>query len=247
MIAAFDLHDRRAIELAGVCELLLRPLAMQAKSSNVAREGGKLFVVDARRHRESVCTSRASSKLTIVHLPTRDDPGQSARMGAGFPDDATIKDLERRLTTFFSHRVPRSTDVRDLVADVIITLPNYRGESSLKTYVFTVARHRVADLHRSRYRRATEAMPSDDHLVVPQTGPSTILDRARLSAALRSEADAMEDPYGEVVRLRLDGLEPREIAERTGVHYHTVRSRLGRGLERLRERMGLLGVGSRSA
>ena len=193
-------------------------------------------IVD-QRHAASVDTCPALGKSTIVDLRIRADPRQGERMTAGFPDDATIKDLERRLTTFFSCRLPESVDVRDLVADVIMTLPNYRGEASLKTYMFTVARGRLAEFYRSRYRKAMEAMPNEDRFVVRQTGPSTMLDRARINAALRREADAIEGPYGEVVRLRLAGLGPHEIAAQTGVHYHTVRSRLSRGLLRLRERL----------
>jgi DNA-directed RNA polymerase specialized sigma24 family protein len=80
-------------------------------------------------------------------------------------------------------------------------------------------------------------LPSDDRLAIPQAGPSTMLDRERTAAIVRVAADGLEAPYGEVVRLRLGGLEPREIAAQLGVCDHTIRSRLGRGLARLRVRL----------
>jgi RNA polymerase sigma-70 factor (ECF subfamily) len=163
-------------------------------------------------------------------------------MTAAFPDDATIKDLERRLTTFFKARLPESTDPRDFVTDVLMTLPNYRGECSLKTYVFAVARKQLADRYRNRYRyrQPFEPLPSDDDLETSQTGPSTELHRKRVNAVVRAEAEAIEPVYGGVVLLWLDGLEPHDIAERIDVHYHTVRSRLARGLERVRARLAVV-------
>jgi RNA polymerase sigma factor (sigma-70 family) len=162
-------------------------------------------------------------------------------MTAGFPDDATIKDLQRKLTTFFKTRLPESTDPRDYVTDVLMTLPNFRGECSLLTYVWAVAHKRLAQGYRIRSRGSLEPLPPDDELAMSESGPSTELDRARAMARLRTEADAMGPPYGEVVRLRIEGLEPREIAKRTDIHYHTVRSRLSRGLEQLRA--AVLGAG----
>ncbi len=154
---------------------------------------------------------------------------------AGFPDEASVKDLSRRLHGFFRSRLPRDVDPRDLVADVLLTLSTYRGEASVKHYVFTVARNRLAE-HRRR-RRPIDSLPTTSQFAAADTGPSTALRRRELVEMMRAEVDAIEPPFGEVLALRLDGLEPREIAERIGVCNHTVRSRLVRGLIRLRERV----------
>jgi RNA polymerase sigma factor (sigma-70 family) len=166
---------------------------------------------------------------------------------AGFPDDATLKDLDRRLTAYFKVRVPGDIDLQDLVNDVLVELPNFRGEGNIRCYAFGVARNKLADLRRGRYRRPIEPLPSEKHLAISQPGPTTALDQKRVDAMVRTAIDAIDPPYGEAVRLRLAGLDPREIAERIGVCNNTVRSRLARGLEQLRTRViTALGSDSRS-
>src|SRR4030042_3699019 len=50
------------------------------------------------------------------------------------------------------------TDVPDVMQDIrialLISLPKYRGEAKMGTYVFAIARKRIADYWRSRYRSA---------------------------------------------------------------------------------------------
>jgi len=70
-----------------------------------------------------------------------------------------------------------------------------------------------------------------------QPGVSTRVRSAQFEQIVRSEAAAIEGPFGDVVRLRLDGLEPREIAKELEINVNTVRSRLVRGLARLREQL----------
>jgi RNA polymerase sigma factor (sigma-70 family) len=154
---------------------------------------------------------------------------------AGFPDDATLKDIARRLHVFFRVRLPQDIDPRDLVADVLLTLPEYRGEAHIMTYAFAVARNRLAEHRRRRVRRPIDPLP--DEIATASTGGSTAFRRRQLAALVETEINEIESPYGEAVRLRLRGLEPREIAERLGVNSNTVRSRLVRGFARLRERV----------
>lgn len=154
---------------------------------------------------------------------------------ADFPDDATLHQLDRELYGFFRRRLPGDRDPQDFVADVMITLRSYRGESSLRTFAFTVARNMIADIRR-RPRR-TVPLPTTNDPAAPQAGPSTVLRWRQAADMLRSEVEAISPDYRDVMRLRLDGLGPSEIAERLGVKCHTVRSRFAPGLAQLRERL----------
>jgi RNA polymerase sigma-70 factor (ECF subfamily) len=116
-------------------------------------------------------------------------------------------------------------------------LPRYRGNSSLKTWIYSIALNHC----RGRLgRRGVETIRLDDQHwaqgpVDPARGPEENLlardGERRLSAALL----ALPVRFREAVVLRdLEGLSYEEIAAVLRVRTGTVRSRIARGRERLR-------------
>ncbi|MFV8755760.1 RNA polymerase sigma factor [Nannocystaceae bacterium ST9] len=167
----------------------------------------------------------------------RDGPGMADPTIAppGFPDEETLRWLEPRIAKFFRARLPGHIDPSDMVAEVMLAFANYRGEAPPKYYAFRIARNMLAQYHRQpkRIERVTTGHEFQDH----QPGASTRMRRAQLEQVVRSEAAAIEEPYGGVVRLRLDGLAVREIAKELELNVNTVRSRMVRGLARLRAQL----------
>lgn len=100
-------------------------------------------------------------------------------------------------------------------------------------WLAAVVRHRAFDLLRRRRRRAerervaarVESVPAADEAVARAEAVRRVVD-----AVL-----ALDPAYRSVILLRfLDGLPPREVAARLGLPVETVRTRVRRGLERLR-------------
>jgi len=92
-------------------------------------------------------------------------------------------------------------------------------------------------LQREREHARAEALPSAQALV----------ERADLQRELVAAVLALEDPYRSVVLLRFyEGLSPSEIARRQGVPAGSVRARLSRGVQQLRERLDRRCGGDRS-
>ncbi len=102
-----------------------------------------------------------------------------------------------------------------------------------RPWLVSVVRRRVADLLRKRARRERrERAVASDH-VAPSAADSVA--RAEIGRRLVNALLALEEPFRTAVLLRFqDGLPPREVAARTGVSAETARSRVRRGLERLR-------------
>ena len=109
---------------------------------------------------------------------------------------------------------------------------NAGGRGWLAGAVRRLARNRNRAELRLRHRERAAARGEN----VPPAEPA--LDRLEVVRSLVDAVAALDEPYRETVLLRFfDDLAPREIARRQRVPVETVRTRLKRGLERLRARL----------
>jgi RNA polymerase sigma factor (sigma-70 family) len=81
--------------------------------------------------------------------------------------DAIYAYVRRRL-------IPRSDLVDDIVQEVFVgawdNLANFRGESSLRAWLLSIAKHKVEDYYRQRIRQA-EVLASVPHILQMRTEP----------------------------------------------------------------------------
>ncbi|MEQ8766476.1 MAG: sigma-70 family RNA polymerase sigma factor [Planctomycetota bacterium] len=111
-----------------------------------------------------------------------------------------------------------------------------RKAASLRAWLAQVARHAAFNMQRGERRRQHREVRS----AKLEAGMPTDEIVARLSVhrELVDAVLALEEPYRKTILLRFyEDLTPTQIAERTNVPLETVRSRLRRGLQRLRERL----------
>lgn len=134
----------------------------------------------------------------------------------------------------------------DLVSETFIaalTRPATRVASP-RAWLATILRRRAM----ARYRRDDRftGADADDGVTGPAVSPEGIalaLERERL---VLEAVERLEEPYRTTVYLRYrEGLSGQAIAERTGAPLKTVRTRLHRGLERLRQDLGRQDLGGR--
>jgi RNA polymerase sigma-70 factor (ECF subfamily) len=136
----------------------------------------------------------------------------------------------------------RPEDAEDLAQEVFLRiyrkLGGFRGNSTLKTWVFRVALNGCRSGLRRRHRWAGRRVEAEGVLEGVADGRRGPEERAlgRDAGARVSQALARLPPdFREAVVLRdLQGLSYEEIAELVGVRIGTVRSRIARGRERLR-------------
>jgi RNA polymerase sigma-70 factor (ECF subfamily) len=172
--------------------------------------------------------------MTDVALSTdeRTDLDLIARWKAGDQRAATLL-VERHASSLarFASSVGARGDVEEVVQDTFVrafaSLDSFRGDSSLRTWLFTIARRLILDRRRAERRRgeqvevqdsdATTEYDSLDVVVADETQHRLKAAMARLSATQR-----------EVFTLRVsEGLSYKEIADAVGttegaarVHYH---------------------------
>jgi RNA polymerase sigma-70 factor, ECF subfamily len=131
-------------------------------------------------------------------------------------------------------RVPHD-DVQDIVQEVFLTAYNQihtlRDKTAVGGWLATIARNRSAEFYRRS--KPTEELADD---IQGRESPNA--EAREIMSAIRSLPDA----YRETLMLRLvEGMTGVEIAERTGLKPESVRVNLHRGMELLRQKLGIGG------
>lgn len=123
---------------------------------------------------------------------------------------------------------------QDTWADLIARPP--RGVGDLRSWLATIVRRKASRLRRGDARRDRRERSAARPEAVPSTAELT--SRVELHRELTDAVLALEEPYREAIVLRFfENLAVPEIAARAGVPLNTARSRLQRGMQRLRERL----------
>ena len=132
-------------------------------------------------------------------------------------------------------------------------MPNFNGESSLKTWMYRIAVHEVSNRRRRGFlrhkvrERSIEPLLDDqgdrstsglDSLVDAPEPPFESVASRQVRARLEQALQELPEHYRVTVVLRdIENLSYEEIAEVTETSLSTVKSRLVRGRETLRKRL----------
>ena len=169
--------------------------------------------------------------------------------GARAGDPAATRELLRRAVApawRWSHGFCRNRDdAADLAQDVLVTLhralPRFRGEASLSTWTYTVARRACARRQRRAQRQSSLDSPALAHLrdhPDPGAGPSSRLERHRLAEHLEDAVASLPRAQRAVLVMRdVEGLSAREVAKVLNLGERAVKSRLHRARRALRDRL----------
>jgi len=147
------------------------------------------------------------------------------------------------LYSFIRHRMaPRTEMVEDLMQETLLaawqSLPNFRGDASLRSWVLGIARHKVDDYYRSRIRQV-EMDDGDDSLSEPSVTPmfEHQLDSAVMQERVQAMLALLPETYGLALLWRYrDGKSAREMAQLTGKTEKAIERLLARAREDFRRR-----------
>jgi RNA polymerase sigma-70 factor (ECF subfamily) len=144
---------------------------------------------------------------------------------------AWVRALARRLVTDEND----ADDVEQETWRMAVERPP-RHDSSLRGWLAAVARNAARMGGRGAARRARYEAAAPARAATPS--PEELVAAAELQTRLARAVLDLDEPYRSTVLYRFhEGLEASEIAARLGVPVETVRTRLKRAVERLRERM----------
>jgi RNA polymerase sigma-70 factor (ECF subfamily) len=126
---------------------------------------------------------------------------------------------------------------------VFRTIHRFRGQSSLRTWIYRIAVNQARNRHRFWRRRHRDAQVSlDEHMAAHgelpssgEAGPDRVLAQKELALRLQRALDRLPfDQRTAIVLREVDGLSYEEIAFSLGVAIGTVKSRLTRARQTLR-------------
>lgn len=155
--------------------------------------------------------------------------------------------MEHRAAVFhFARRLTHDAALaEDILQDTLVTafksLDAWRGEGSIRGWLFSIARSRVLMAKR---RRAGEPETFEDTDTLPQLGleagwgaamdPEALASRLEQQSVLERALAALDDEDREIVVLRdLEGLSGEETAQALGLSLAAMKSRLHRARLRL--------------
>jgi RNA polymerase sigma-70 factor (ECF subfamily) len=155
-----------------------------------------------------------------------------ARWMAGEQRAATLL-VERHAAALarFAASVGARGDVEEIVQDTFVrafaSLDRFRGESPLRTWLFTIARRLLLDRRRAERRRG-EQVPVQDSDVTTEFDPLDTVVADETKRRMREAVARLTPTQKDVFTLRVsEGLSYKEIADAVGstegaarVHYH---------------------------
>lgn len=147
-------------------------------------------------------------------------------------------------------------DAADTTQDVFVKvfrgMKNFHGESSLKTWIYRIALHEAANRRRWWFRhkaRETSIQPADGDgapveaamqvaLTDHSDSPFDSVAHREVQRRVETELSKVPEPYRTTLILRdLEDMSYEEIAEVLEISLGTVKSRLTRGRDALRQRL----------
>jgi|SRR5271156_1625412 RNA polymerase sigma-70 factor (ECF subfamily) len=199
--------------------------------------------------------SKVDYRLAIVERspvtasPVAEDPDSAALVAAARDGDRSafgrLYDRYARMVHGILLARVRPSDADDLVQDVFILamrrIQSLRDVASFGAWLAAIARNRANDYH----RQSRETVEFSEELYAERTDGKPVsntqdIEAAATLAAIRSLPEA----YQETLLLRLvEGMTGPEIAARTGLSHGSVRVNLHRGMQQLREKLGILREG----
>lgn len=155
--------------------------------------------------------------------------------------------VERHLAglgRFFSNKVGHEHEAQDLAAETFErfakALPRYRGDGSVRTFLFGIAHNVLREYIRRREREARRAAPLASMADLGPS-PSVVYAKHHQQRLLLHALRALPLEHQVVLELSLfEDMSRAEIAEVTGTPAGTVAGRLRRARELLDERLAAL-------
>lgn len=149
--------------------------------------------------------------------------------------EAVWEEFREALKGFILKRVRSPEDAEDILQDVFTrihdNIGSLRDGSSLRAWIYRIARNSVTDYYRTR----RETVEFNDTVRAVEGEPGEEAD-PELTGCVRLMLESLPDRYKEALALtELRGMPQREVSEDLGISLSGAKSRVQRARERLKQ------------
>lgn len=183
-----------------------------------------------------------SAKMPLADPPSDAELLNAWRSGDRAAGEQLFRRHEPRVSNFIGRHIADEDDAADVLQRTFLgcieTRKPYEGRSSVRTYLYAIAKNKIFTLYaeRKKIRRIAEIGEMHDEEFGPE--PDLFLERAEQDRLVFKAMRRIPLNMQIALELRIwEGLKGREIAEVLGISHDTVRSRLGRAKQRLTEKI----------
>jgi RNA polymerase sigma-70 factor (ECF subfamily) len=173
-----------------------------------------------------------------------DPPGLLERLRAGDRDafETLVISYQHRVFGVALRMLGSRAEAEEIAQEVFLrahrALGEFRGEARLSTWLYAIASRLCLNRLASPDRRVARGDDALADVPAPLPDAAAAVERAELDAALRQAIAELPEERRIVLVLRdLEGLSYEEIAEALALELNTVRSRLHRARQQLREKL----------
>lgn len=157
--------------------------------------------------------------------------------------EALVRRYQDRVFSLIYRIIGGTDQVEDIAQEAFLkafrSLKSFRGGSSFYTWLYRITVNTALNALRSKGRRqeaSLEDLGGLEFLVDPDVGPAESAARRQLASRVREAIDRLDEQYRTIVYLReLEDLSYEEIAEVVELPVGTVKSRLFRARQHLKE------------
>ncbi len=160
-----------------------------------------------------------------------------------------LSEVQPQLYRFSLNMCRHKEDAEDVLQDSMLNLArsfrDFRGASSLSTWLFTIARSvcikkRRKRKHEPEYKESFEGLSEGDSNTLKSAipNPHQALESTQLWQQIQSAIKLLEPDYREILVLRdIEGLSAKEVSEVVGISISATKSRLHRARAELRKNL----------
>ncbi len=143
--------------------------------------------------------------------------------------------FRQQLLVFTESRVSNRADAEDIVQDVLLRAhihqDGVRDKQRLSAWLYRITRHAIID----HYRQSAKDTPEPDLPLLPKTNDDA---QEELATCIKPFISTLDPLYRDALTLtELEGYTQQEAAQRLGVPLSTMKSRVQRGRQKLRQQV----------
>lgn len=146
--------------------------------------------------------------------------------------------FHRSLRTFVRGKVRSNDDAEDILQNIFIKIlanvDKLNEEERLTGWVYTIAHNTIIDYYRSKAIRANTEL--DEYLESSLPDPEATDPTKGLDQCMTTMINLLPDEYRDIiVESEINGMKQKDLADKYGMPYPSLRSRVQRGREKLKQ------------